>query len=193
MLLLGVGGGRRLVAFANAFRPRPPSRGLRIKSESDWPILVMHILFRLQFTESTHTQWTRADNGAGAHTHTCDIYLKQKGRRLSSYLCAACSDVTLSNVCMRLSIYARPDMIWRTGETERERRATLKPPISQQPNYTRCAITLSEPKIIFAQLSAPGPWQKYTAAACVSKDESISSAAWDKNRQQSNKMYTADV
>jgi hypothetical protein len=60
------GGGLRLVAFADAFRPRPaaPSRGLRIKSESDWPILVMHIFCSpLDFRSREHShneQWSRS-------------------------------------------------------------------------------------------------------------------------------------
>jgi hypothetical protein len=137
VVVLGDVGLRLLVAlFANAFRPRP-RRGLRIKSESDWPILVMHIFVPRSTAHNGHAtrrQWS---------SRICDIYVKQKGRRLSSYLCALRAPITSYLMCACAFLCARPDMIPR-GRPGKERDAQLfKPPISQQPNYTRCAITLS--------------------------------------------------
>lgn len=138
---VGVGAGVLRVAFANAFRPRPCRRGLRIKSESDWPILVMHIFFLVHRTQ--HSQWTRrADNGAA---HVCargNIWNKKDGA--SHLISALRAPMTLSIMCACafLYLYVRgrrlcPDMI--PGKRARRESTTLLSPQSASSLITHVA------------------------------------------------------
>jgi hypothetical protein len=72
-----------------------------------------------------------------------DIYVKQKGRRLSSYLCALRAPITSYLMCACAFLCARPDMIPR-ARPGKERRTTLLSPQSAGSLITHVAPSLSE-------------------------------------------------